>query len=147
MTRGLRPRSPGLAALCDQFIGDDPVKLESFGAAKTNAEIARAVYRLRNAAGLSQRELAERVGTSPSVMSRLEDADYDGHSLSMLNRVAAALGRRVELRFPPAGTPSTAAPRAKRRGTTKAAKLTASAKQSPLVPATSKAKRRPAKPD
>ena len=44
-------------------------------------------------------ELAKRVGTTQSVISRLEDADYDGHSLAMLNRIAAAVHRRVEIRF------------------------------------------------
>ena len=140
-----RPRSPGLAALYDQFVGDDPAKVDSFGAAKANAEIAKLVYQLRKAAGVTQRELAELVGTSPSAISRLEDADYDGHSLSMLNRVAEALGRRVELRFPPKDPPSTAAPvGAKRRGTTKPAKHAATLKRPPRVPATRKAKKRPA---
>jgi hypothetical protein len=32
----------------------------------------------------------------------LEDADYEGHSLSMLRRIAAALSQRVEIRFVPA---------------------------------------------
>jgi hypothetical protein len=32
-------------------------------------------------------------------MCRLEDADYAGHSLSMLQRIAGALGKRVEIRF------------------------------------------------
>jgi hypothetical protein len=36
-----------------------------------------------------------------SVISRLEDADYDGHSLAMLRRIAAALKKRVEIRFLP----------------------------------------------
>ena len=132
-----RPRSPGLAALYDQFVGDDPVKVDSFGAAKANAEIAQIVYQLRKAAGVTQRELAERVGTSPSAISRLEDADYDGHSLSMLNRVAEALGRRVELRFPPKDPRSTAKP----------AKPTATLKRPPRAPATRKAKKRPAETD
>jgi transcriptional regulator with XRE-family HTH domain len=51
------------------------------------------------AAGLTQQQLAERIGTTPSVISRLESADYRGHSLSMLRRIADALGKRVELRF------------------------------------------------
>jgi transcriptional regulator with XRE-family HTH domain len=54
-------------------------------------------------AGLSQRELAQRVGTSASAICRLEDADYDGHSLSLLKRIAQALGKRIEVRFVPAG--------------------------------------------
>lgn len=51
---------------------------------------------------MSQRELAKRVGTTASVICRLEDADYEGHSLSMLRRIAAALDRRIEIRFVPA---------------------------------------------
>ena len=139
-----RPRSPGLAALYDQFVGDDPVKVDSFGAAKANAEIAQIVYQLRKAAGVTQRELAERVGTSPSAISRLEDADYDGHSLSMLNRVAEALGRRVEIRFPPKDPRSTAAAMGAKRRT---AKRTAPFKRPSRNAATARGKRRPAKTD
>jgi transcriptional regulator with XRE-family HTH domain len=52
-------------------------------------------------AGLTQKELATLVGTTASVICRLEDADYEGHSLAMLRRIAAALDRRVEIRFLP----------------------------------------------
>jgi transcriptional regulator with XRE-family HTH domain len=52
--------------------------------------------------GLSQRQLAKLVGTPASVICRLEDADYEGHSLAMLNRIATALNRRVEIHFVPA---------------------------------------------
>jgi len=67
-----------------------------------NAEIARKIFELRTKARLSQRELAARVGTSASAICRLEDGDYEGHSLSLLKRIAAALDRRVEIRFVPA---------------------------------------------
>ena len=50
-------------------------------------------------AGLSQRALARLVDTTASVICRLEDADYEGHSLAMLRRIAAALDKRVEIRF------------------------------------------------
>jgi len=43
------------------------------------------------------------VGTTASVICRLEDAEYDGHSLAMLRRIAEALGKRVEVRFVSAG--------------------------------------------
>jgi transcriptional regulator with XRE-family HTH domain len=46
-------------------------------------------------AGLSQAELARRVGTTQSAISRLESADYTGHSLSALRRIAAVLGCKV----------------------------------------------------
>ena len=41
------------------------------------------------------------MGTTPSVISRLEDDDYEGHSLAMLRRIASALNKRVEIRFVP----------------------------------------------
>jgi transcriptional regulator with XRE-family HTH domain len=74
---------------------------------RAEAEVARTIYRLRNGAKLTQQALAERVGTTASVISRLEDADYTGHSLAMLRRIAAALGRRVEIRFPAVKTAKT----------------------------------------
>lgn len=66
---------------------------------RANEEIARQIHSLRTEAGLSQRQLAKRVGTSASVICRLEDADYEGHSLAMLRRIAVALDKRLQLRF------------------------------------------------
>lgn len=81
--------------------GSDPKRRESFEEEVANREVAHKIYQLRQDAGLSQAELARRVGTTQSVISRLEDADYEGHSLAMLNRIAAAVERRVEIRFVP----------------------------------------------
>ncbi len=53
-------------------------------------DLAVLVREMREAAGLTQRELAERIGTTQSVIARLEDAEYSGHSLSLLKRIAAA---------------------------------------------------------
>ena len=66
---------------------------------RANAEVARKIYALRTQAGLTQRQLARLVGTTASVIAQLEDADYEGHALAMLNRIAAALDKRVEIRF------------------------------------------------
>ena len=63
--------------------------------------IAQMIYDARQAAGLTQKELADAVGTTQSVISQLEDAEYEGHSLSMLRRIAKALNRRVEIRMVP----------------------------------------------
>lgn len=81
--------------------GKDADLQRMFEEAVASREIAYKIHRLRNQAGLSQAELARRVGTTQSVISRLEDADYEGHSLAMLNRIAAAVERRVEIRFVP----------------------------------------------
>ena len=71
-----------------RYIGDDAKRKASLQAEHVNAEVAQTIYELRKEASLTQKELAELVGTTQSVISRLEDADYDGHSLSMLNRIA-----------------------------------------------------------
>ena len=81
--------------------GNDPKRQQAFEEAVANREVAQRICELREQAGLSQTELAKRVGTTQSVISRLEDADYEGHSLAMLNRIAAAVERRVEIRFLP----------------------------------------------
>ncbi len=68
---------------------------------RTNSGAARAIFDARVAAGLTQAELARRVGTRQSVISRLEDANYEGHTLSMLTRIANALSREVDVRLIP----------------------------------------------
>jgi len=63
------------------------------------ADVAEMLYAARKAAGLTQKQLAEAAGTTQQVISKLEDADYEGHSLSVLRRIAAALNSRVEIRL------------------------------------------------
>jgi DNA-binding XRE family transcriptional regulator len=96
-----RAASPTLQYLHDRYIGDNPQQQAVYEEHLASAEIARKIYDLRTAARLSQRALAKLVGTTASVICRLEDADYEGHSLSMLRRIAAALHQRVEIRFVP----------------------------------------------
>ena len=82
-----------------RYIGENAERQASFEAERVNAEVARTIYELRKKAGLTQKELAQMVGTTQSVISRLEDADYEGHSLSMLNRIAMALNRRLSVQM------------------------------------------------
>jgi DNA-binding XRE family transcriptional regulator len=72
------------------------------------ADVAEMLYATRVAAGLTQSQLAKAAGTTQQVISQLEDADYEGHSLSMLRRIAAALDSHVEVRLV-ANTPKKAA--------------------------------------
>jgi ribosome-binding protein aMBF1 (putative translation factor) len=92
-------KSAALQWTYDRYIGNDPKEIEAFEEEVINAEISRKIYDLRTKAGLSQRELAKKVGTTASAICRLEDADYEGHSLSMLKRIAEALDKRLEIRF------------------------------------------------
>jgi len=75
-----------------------PVKA-GIAQAKINFEVAQMIFDAR--AGLSQSALAALIGSKQPVIARLEDADYEGHSLTMLQRIAAALEQRLILRFVP----------------------------------------------
>ncbi len=93
--------SNAVKILHQRYIGEDPERKASLEQERVGAEVARTICELREQAGLSQRELAEKIGTTQSVISRLEDSDYDGHSLSMLGRIAKALNRQVQVVMQP----------------------------------------------
>jgi transcriptional regulator with XRE-family HTH domain len=93
------PTTDAVEILHRRYFAGKPEMLALLEEERVNAEIAQAIYDLRTRAGLTQRQLAALVGTSASAICRLEDADYDGHSLAMLQRIATALGKQVELRF------------------------------------------------
>ncbi|MGD8922392.1 MAG: helix-turn-helix transcriptional regulator [Candidatus Zixiibacteriota bacterium] len=79
-----------------------PERLAALEHERLNAEIAHALYRLRTSAGMTQKELAEKIGTRASAISRLENADYGGHSLAVLNKIAAVFKGRLTLSIIPA---------------------------------------------
>jgi transcriptional regulator with XRE-family HTH domain len=88
-----------VACLSNSHFADKPEMMTLLEEERANSLVARRIYELRESAGLSQRELAKLTGTTASVICRLEDSDYEGHSLAMLRRIAAALNKRVEIRF------------------------------------------------
>ena len=85
----------------DRLTGDDADLRRMIAEESLNAEVAAMIYAARTTAGLTQTALAELIGTKQSVIARLEDADYNGHSLGMLQRIATALNQRIEVRFSP----------------------------------------------
>jgi len=87
--------------LYKRIVGENADMKALLAEAESEMEIAEQIYNLRNEAGLTQKELADKIGTSASVICRLEDADYEGHSLSMLRRIAAVLDKRVKVSFVP----------------------------------------------
>jgi ribosome-binding protein aMBF1 (putative translation factor) len=102
MTKKRKPTSDAVEILHRRFYEGKPKRLAELEEARANDEVARQICTLRIAAGLTQRQLAKLVGTTASVICRLEDADYEGHSLAMLRRIASALKQRVVIRFVPA---------------------------------------------
>ena len=88
--------------IIDDVTGDDGELQQLIAEETVNAEVARLIYETRKMAGLTQTELAKLIGSKQSVIARLEDADYEGHSLTMLQRIAIALNQRIEINFVPA---------------------------------------------
>lgn len=62
--------------------------------------LGQLIYDLRTEAGLSQRELAARMGTTQSVISRLEEGGGARNRIDTLARVATALNRHLVVSFP-----------------------------------------------
>src|SRR6266496_2307470 len=75
----------------------DPDFAERFKRAGEAWDVALQLAALREQAGLSQVELARKLKTTQQQISRLESPGYEGHSLSMLRRVAKVLHARVRV--------------------------------------------------
>jgi len=101
MSQKREPTTDAVEILHRRYFEGKPEMMELLEEERANAEIARQIYAHRTEAGLTQQELAELAGTSPSSIDQLQEADYEGNALAMLNRIAAALNKRVEIRFVP----------------------------------------------
>ncbi len=101
-----KPTTDALEIIHRRYYEGRPPRMAELAEAEANDTVARKIYELRKRASLTQQQLAKLAGTTTSVISRLEDADYQGHSLAMLRRVASALNKRVELRFVSASRPA-----------------------------------------
>lgn len=86
----------------DRYIKEqlkDPEFAERFRRAGEAWDVALQIAALRQRAGFTQKELARLLKTSQQQVSRLESPGYEGHSLSMLRRVAEALHAEVHVVF------------------------------------------------
>ena len=101
MAKKKKTTTNAVKVLHKRYIRGNKKRLESLQRERENLNIAEQIYNLRTELGLSQKQLADLVGTTQSVISRLEDADYNGHSLAMLRKIGAALQQRVLVQFVP----------------------------------------------
>jgi len=101
MAKKKKTTTNAVKILHKRYIRGNKKRLESLQKERENLNIAELICAIRKQAGLSQKQLADLVGTTQSVISRLEDADYNGHSLAMLRKIGAALQQRVEVHFVP----------------------------------------------
>ncbi|MCC6158917.1 MAG: XRE family transcriptional regulator [Deltaproteobacteria bacterium] len=99
-----RPSDEFRDYLTDQL--KDPEFAAVFEEEKGKIDLAIKILKVRQAAGLSQKDLAARIGTTQSVIARMENPEYAGYSIRMLRRIAAALGTRLSIDFEPIKSPS-----------------------------------------
>jgi len=101
MTKKSKTTMDAVEIIHRRYFKGKPERLKALEEARADDEVARKIFDLRRKAGLTQAQLAKLTGTTASVICRLEDAEYQGHSLAMLRRIATALNQRVEIRFVP----------------------------------------------
>jgi transcriptional regulator with XRE-family HTH domain len=85
--------------LRQRYVRGEPERVLRIEQEKAELDVAMQLRSIRETAGLTQTELAGMIGTTASVISRLENAEYEGHSLAMLRRIADALGKSVRISF------------------------------------------------
>lgn len=97
----MKRKQPQRRLLADRIKEDlrNPKVRASFVNAGINAHVAVTVARLRQRAGLTQKDLAKKVGVAQQVISRLENPEKSNMTLGTLFRVADALGKQVEIDF------------------------------------------------
>ncbi len=98
-TRLKETTSDAVEILHRRYYEGRPDRIAALEEARTSAALARTVYDLRTKARLSQVELAKRVGVPPEIIAQMEDDDFEGDALALLQRIAAALNKTVEIRI------------------------------------------------
>lgn len=103
MTKEKQTTTDAVEILHRLHIKGDPERIASLEAERIKAEIAQQIYDLRESAGLSQKQLAKKVGATPTLIDNLEMTDYEDHQLGdailMLKYIAKAVGKQIEIQF------------------------------------------------
>jgi transcriptional regulator with XRE-family HTH domain len=84
-------------------LADDEFRAR-FEAADRAWDVALQLAALRQARGLTQKQVADLLGTKQQAVARLENPAYTSHSLSMVRRYVEALGASMDVTIVPAET-------------------------------------------
>lgn len=87
-----------------QDLAADPELNELFQKELAELKLAEQIQAARQSANLSQADLANRIGTKQTGVARMERADYSGYTVTTLAKIAAATGKRLDVRFVSART-------------------------------------------
>ncbi len=101
----MKRKKDDLDQLTEKLIKQDPDIAAEFEKADQAIDLAFQILNLREKAGLTQKQLAEFVGTKQSNISRIESADYTGYTWTTLEKVAKALKAKLEIKIIPQAQP------------------------------------------
>ncbi len=65
----------------------------------TRLQLANQIAKLRGERKFSQAQLAKRIGTQQSAVARMEQSAYRGYTVTTLAKIAAAVGKSLQVRF------------------------------------------------
>ena len=85
--------------ILNQKLGNTADIREQIAKASISLQVSELIYQARTDAGLTQKQIADLIGTQQSVIAHLEDSDYDGDSLNMLHKIAVALNNKPCISF------------------------------------------------
>ena len=86
-------------ALINNLIAQDPQIQEMIEESYINAEIGQLIYDTRIKEQLTAKELADRVGVQESVILDLEEGDYEGNALIILEKVAKVFQQKIQVQL------------------------------------------------
>lgn len=84
----------------DKKLADSQFR-QGFEAEAQKLAIGEQLSRLRQEAGLTQAQLAKRIGSTASAISRYENADYDRYELRTLQKIVRACGGHLDITMEP----------------------------------------------
>jgi DNA-binding XRE family transcriptional regulator len=92
---------PASRILFDQIYKGRPERIAALHRTRRELALGRLIRQLREAGGLTQQALAKALGTKAPAISRIEDADYDGHSMRILRKIAEFFDQELVVTFRP----------------------------------------------
>ncbi len=96
-----RKRKSATRILFDRYYRGRPEKVAALKQTRQELALGRKIRALREERGMSQAQLAKALSTQAPAISRIEDADYDGHSLRILRKIADYFGQNLIVSFEP----------------------------------------------
>jgi ribosome-binding protein aMBF1 (putative translation factor) len=87
--------------LFDRLYRGKPRRIAALNRTRREMALGRQIRALRETRGLSQAQLAKALATQAPAISRIEDADYDRHSLRILRKIADYFGQDLIVSFQP----------------------------------------------